>query len=376
MLFYSRGGLLSDKENAAKENAVTMSKDMIYGLAIAVLAILLLASVFTSGFDVIKPNTQTGQGNETGTQKLSDAVLKSKLETYINQNLLGDGYTAEVTKFETYDDHIQLATLNIKQGSSVLQTAQAYITNDGNSMFLGEAIRLNESVTPPDNQNNDPTGQTETEVVKAEKPKAQAFVMAFCPYGLQFLKAYVPVMELLGDKADLEIHFVDYAMHGKDEIDGNSYIYCVQKEEKAKLNAYLRCFLESGDYTACVATANINSTKIDTCVSQLDTQYNLTGMFNDQSTWASGYYPLYPVETDLNDQYGVRGSPTFVLNGEQVAMTSANKNLRSAEELKKVICSSFITPPAECDTALRTETEAAGLGAVASGTSTSAASCG
>ncbi|MDD5171862.1 MAG: hypothetical protein PHF60_02385 [Candidatus ainarchaeum sp.] len=362
---------MTDKENAAKKNGVTMSKDMIYGLAIAVLAIFLVVSVFTGGFGIIKPGTETSQGNDPGTQKLSDAVLKSKLEAYINENLLAEGYTAEVTKLENYDDYIQLATLNIKQGSSILQSAQAYITNDGTSMFLGEAIRLNESITPPAGQDTGSTDQTQTAVEKVEKPKAQAFVMAFCPYGLQFLKAYVPVMELLGDKADLEIHFVDYAMHGKKEIDGNSYIYCVQKEEKAKLPAYLRCFLESGNYTTCVATAGVDSAKIDTCVGQLDTQYNLTGMFNDKNTWSGGYYPQYPVEADLNSQYGVRGSPTFVLNGGKLDVS------RSAEAVKAAICASFITPPAECNTSLRTDAESPGLGPVGSGsTSGASASCG
>lgn len=353
----------------------TLGIHIIYGIVIVFLIGLVAVSVFTQGFGIIKPNVQidgsnqTGTGSQTETQSLPDAELKVKLQNYINENLLGEGYTAEVTKLEPYDSHIKLAELNIKQGSTVLQTAEAYITNDGKSMFIGEAFQLNESLA--DLYGEDNGGQTEPEVEKVERPKAEAFVMAYCPYGLQFMKAYVPVMELLGDKADLEIRFVDYAMHGKKEIDGNSYIYCVQKEEKAKLPAYLRCALESGNYTTCVATAGIDSTKIGTCVSQLDTEYNLTGLFNDQSTWAGGQFPPYPVDAALNTQYGVGGSPTFVLNGNTVSVS------RSAEAVKELICSSFITPPAECDTALRTEQESPGTGPVGSGTTTGgSASCG
>ncbi|NYZ74243.1 hypothetical protein H0O00_03810 [Candidatus Micrarchaeota archaeon] len=350
-------------------SAVTLSKDMIYGIVILGLVAVLAISVFTQGFGIMKPNVQTGGNEQTGMQSLPDDQLTSKLQDYVNANLLGDGYTAEVTKLEKYDDYIKLATLDITDGSTVVETGQAYITNDGTSIFFGGA-RLNETVAPPSGQDSGTDTGTDTAVQKVDKPKAQAFVMSYCPYGLQFLKAYVPVMELLGDKADLEVAFVDYSMHGKKEIDANSYIYCVQKEQKPKLAAYLRCFLESGDYAACVATAGVDSAKLDTCVAQLDAQYNITALYNDQSTWAGGQFPQYPVETDLNSQYGVQGSPTFVLNGQQVSVS------RSADAVKEAICASFNNPPAECNTTLRTDQEAAGLGAVASGTTTGSASCG
>ncbi|MFH0736987.1 MAG: hypothetical protein V1827_00325 [Candidatus Micrarchaeota archaeon] len=340
---------------------------MMYGIAVVILAGLLVVSIFTQGFGLVKAGTPETADNQTS-DKLSDAILKSKLESYINDNLLDAGYTAEVTKLEPFDSNTLLASIDILQGTSVLQSAQAYITNDGKSMFLGTAIKLDE---PLDDGSADPGTGTSTQTAeKVERPKAEAFVMSYCPYGLQFLKAYVPVMELLGDEADITVNFVDYAMHGKKEIDGNSYIYCVQKEEKAKLPAYLRCFLESGDYSACVATAGVDEAKLGTCITDLDAEFNLTGLYNDQSTWAGGQFPPYPVESALNTQYGVQGSPTFVLNGQQVSVG------RSAEEIKQAICGSFITPPEECATALRSEQESAGLGPVGSGTSTGDASCG
>ena len=357
----------SESATSKGEGAIGMSKDLIYGIVIAVLVGLVVVSVFTQGFGLIKPNVQENQTTEP--TKLSDAVLKSKFETYINENLLASGYTAVVTKIEPYDDHVSLAMIDIKQGTSVLQSTQGYIANDGTSIFLGEAFRLNESLnrTSTDNSTEPETPQ----VTQTARPEAQAFVMSFCPYGLQFLKAYVPVMELLGDKADLEVGFVDYAMHGQKELEGNSYIYCVQKEEKPKLTSYLRCFVEAGNYTSCVATAGIDEAKISTCVAQLDSQYNITGLYNDHSTWAGGNFPQYPVQSALNAQYGVQGSPTFVLNGEQVSVA------RSAEAIKQAICASFTDPPEECNTELRTTAESPGLGTIGGGsTSGSTASCG
>jgi hypothetical protein len=363
--------LSENESNPSKKESgsVSLSKDAFYGILIIGLAALLVISVMTQGFGMMKPAVAPGV-NQTpsGEQKLPDAELKSKLESYINANLLSSEYKAQVTKLEPFDSHTTLASLNIMQGTEVLQAAQAYISNDGSSIFLGQAFKTNETKTAP---SGGQASQGGAEPAKTDKPKAEAFVMAFCPYGLQFLKAYVPVMELLGDKADLEVRFVDYAMHGASEVEGNSYIYCVQKEGKAKLTDYLRCFVKEGDYTGCVATAGVDEAKVASCVSQLDAQYNITGLYNDQSTWAGGRYPPYPVDADLNEQYGVQGSPTFVLNGVEVSVG------RNAEAVKQAICASFTEKPAECNTTLRTEEEAPGLGEMGTGTSVAgSASCG
>jgi hypothetical protein len=77
------------------------------------------------------------------------------------------------------------------------------------------------------------------------------------------------------------------------------------------------------------------------------------------------------VDSVLNGQYGVQGSPTFVLNGVKVSVG------RNAEAVKQAICASFEEAPAECATTLRTEEEAPGLGEMGTGTSVAgSASCG
>lgn len=351
-----------------EESAITLDKDTVYGIAVVGLACLLVLSVFTQGFGVMKPAAPAASAGNQTPEKLSDAELKSKAEAYINQNLITPGYTAEITKLEPYDRYTTLATLSIKKDGTELDTTTIYLANDGGSLFI-QAFRLNETAKTAGSTGN--TGDGGNSGAKVAKPAAQAFVMAFCPYGLQFLKAYVPVMELLGDKADMEVNFVSYAMHGKSEIDGNNYIYCVQKEDKPKLPAYLRCAVENGDYAGCIATAGIDAGNISACVADVDARYNITAMFNDQSTWFNGRYPQYPVDAVLASQYGVQGSPTFVLNGNQADVG------RNAEAIKQAICSTFIEPPAECNTTLRSEDESAGTGPMGSGASSGGtANCG
>lgn len=236
------------------------------------------------------------------------------------------------------------------------ETATYYVTEDG-KLFLPQAI--------PTNYTIEVQNKTEEKVAKSERPEAHAFIMSYCPYGLQFLKAYIPVIELLGKKADLEINFVNYIMHGKKELDENTRMYCIQKEQRDKLTKYLRCFVASDNYTKCINEAGIDKTKLESCINMTDKQFNITGLYNDNSTWLNGRFPLYPVDDKLNEKYGVGGSPTFVINGKTISVA------RSAEAIKQAICSAFIDPPAECNQTLSTTTEATGIGAIGAGSGSS-----
>jgi len=340
------------------------SGEYVVGAAVLLAAIIISASIYMSAgglqksIEAVKINYYgSGSGAAAASSGgVASSELKSKVEKFLDSNFLSSqGMRSEVTKVEPYGSHMYAATVNVKSGTSVLQSTTVYISLDGKEIVLGgQAFKANETVK---SQGSSEPAQAKT-VEKTDKPKAKAFIMSYCPYGLQMLKAYVPVLELLGSKADLEVGFVSYAMHGKKEIDGNNHIYCVQKESKPKLAAYLRCFVESGNYTSCIGTAGVDAAKTEACVAALDAQHNITGLYNDKTTWLSQAYPLYPVENAENELYGVQGSPTFVLNGVQVSTS------RSAEAVKKAICDAFKAAPSECATTLSTSEEAPGLGKI------------
>ncbi|MFA5077328.1 MAG: hypothetical protein WC488_02785 [Candidatus Micrarchaeia archaeon] len=187
------------------------------------------------------------------------------------------------------------------------------------------------------------------QVPKSDKPVLEVFVMSYCPYGIQAEQAVIPVQTLLKGKVDFKIRFVDYAMHpSSGEVQENLRQYCMQKEQEDAYWKYLSCFVSSKDSASCLATAGVDKTKLDVCYNTTDQQYNLTNMLNDKSTWLSGAYPPFPLESNLNDQYGVGGSPTFVLNGVQSQIG------RTPEGVKAAVCDAFNTPPAECSTTLST----------------------
>jgi hypothetical protein len=200
-------------------------------------------------------------------------------------------------------------------------------------------------------------------VPKSDKPKVELFVMSYCPYGLQMEKAYVPAWELLKNKADMDVKFVSYIMHGKKEIDENTRQYCIQSEQPTKFQAYLKCFFGAGqntgaeaDYKKCLQSTGVNQTTLNTCVARTDKKFAITTKYNDQSTWLSGQYPLYPLQEDLNNSYGVQGSPTLIINGVEASVA------RTPEAVKQAICGAFNTPPAECQTALSNSSFGPGFG--------------
>jgi len=183
----------------------------------------------------------------------------------------------------------------------------------------------------------------------------ELFVMSYCPYGLQMQKAFVPVMELLGDKIDVEVKFVDYILHGEKEATENTRQYCIQKNQPEKYLGFLKCFAGSGEIDSCMASAGVDKTATESCMAEATQEFGISGT-------------NYPIHTEENTKYGVQGSPTLVINGAVVSPAT-----RSPEAVKDLICSAFIDAPAECDMELDNATASSGFGF--DGQATAEASC-
>lgn len=207
---------------------------------------------------------------------------------------------------------------------------------------------------------------------KLEKPKVELFVMSHCPYGTQIEKGILPVADLLGDKIDFNVKFVYYAMHGEKELNEQMLQYCIEKDQNSKYTTYLKCFLKEGNSDECVSEVGIDKAALDACVAQADTEFKITEKFNDKSTWSGGSYPPFDIYKTENEEYGVGGSPTLVINGV-IAQTG-----RDPASLLEAICTGFTNKPAECSVALSSETPSPGFGfeTAASAAQTAGAGCG
>ena len=261
---------------------------------------------------------------------LSPEKAAQKAVDYINKNK--DTLTqGAVVSLVSVSDTGQIYKVRLKIGD---QEFDSYVSKDGNLLFPGAYDLTQEAAG-------------ESSIPKSDKPDVKLFVMSYCPYGLQAQKMFLSVYNLFKDKADMGVYFVDYIMHEKKEIDENLRQYCIQKEEIGKYYDYLNCFVKAGDFESCLLTANIDKTKLNSCITSTDNQYNVYSQYNDKSTWLNGQYPKFDVQADLNTQYGVQGSPTIIINGQTVDV-----NPRSPEQFKETICSAFNTPPEECSQTL------------------------
>ncbi len=348
-------------EKAEEKKTVTIkipSVSFSWKLVSIVLGVLLIGSLFFNF---------KGVGSIGADGGLPENQISEKVVDYINNNLVQTGNVSFVS-MEEVNGMYKITT------SYQDREIPVYTTKDGTYLFTASPLDMSEEIPEEEPQ------ETETpEVPKTDKPVAHAFVMSYCPYGLQFLKAYVPVMELLEDKADLELNFVHYAMHDKKELDENTRMYCIQKEQGDKLTDYLRCFVETDDYEKCIEQVGVDKVKLESCISATDEEFKITELYNDKSTWSRGIYPQYPVEAELATEYGVGGSPTFVVNdavivvnqqycpGGNVKCVVWPSLSRSANSIKEAICSAFNSPPEECDQALSTNAESPGIGPIGSG---------
>jgi hypothetical protein len=271
------------------------------------------------------------------------------------------GIEVELASVEDYPNLTDTYEVNVMitfQGQT--QELPYYASKDGKSLFtiIGDLDEEFEVPEQPSDTEPQETGDLceQLGIEKSDVPEVEVFIMSYCPYGLQMQKAVLPVMELLGDKADITIKWVSYIMHGESEINENNVQECIQREYPDKYIDYATCFTATDDTEGCMSDSGIDKATVDACIEALDEEFNISGLYADQSTWSGGSYPQYPVHADENVQYGVRGSPTTVINGKVVSVS------RSPEAVKQAVCCAFTEPPPECNTVLSSAAASPGIG--------------
>lgn len=296
---------------------------------------------------------------------LKPEEAKAKAETFINEKLMKPGSNAKVTEVV---DEGALYKVTVDVGSG--QNITSYITKDG-TQFFPQVINMDEKTADEaktDETATDAQAPSVTVATKNDKPVVEMFIMSHCPYGTQIEKGMLPVVETLGDKIDFQLKFVNYAMHGEKEVYEQLNQYCINKNEPQKFNAYLKCFLEEGNGEACLGTNKIDVGDMKACTKEADTKFDITKNLNDKTTW-KGSFPPFKIYEAENVKYGVSGSPTLVINGENISAG------RDSNSLMKAICSAFNTQPEECNNNLPQTTPAPGFGFDGGGNNTNNATC-
>ncbi len=326
-----------------EKTSLTLTSLTLWKAIASILMVILIASVLTNGFSL-----------KQVLFKVPSEELANKTIDFINENLLQPGTTASLVETDC-EERPGLCKLTVNIGNN---SFDSYISTDGEILFP-EAIEM-EKTEEADNQaaaDQQASQQASLEnLPKQEKADVKLFIMSYCPFGLQAQKALLPAFDLLKDQADIKIHFVNYIMHDKIEIDENLRQYCIQEQQSEKFIPYLNCFVENGDFEKCLSQVNISKSSLNTCLTQTDEEYGIYAAYEDKESWLSGLYPLFKVDDELNKQLGIGGSPTLVINNQVVSPN------RTPEDYKQAICMGFETMPDQCAQTLSTKSPIPGLG--------------
>lgn len=334
------------KAHSSKGKACSM-KDSFWKITSFVLLILLVVAAvfaFTGNNKVEDVSCDSDVGEETRSFLISAFQLPSlDLKTTVTSN------------------NMCLHTFSIEG-----QDIEIYTSYDGEVVFVPGLEPINKS-TFDSGVSQEPVAQ---ELQKTEVPVVELFVMSHCPYGTQVEKGILPAVDALGDSIDFEVKFVNYIMHDIVEVEEQLLQYCIQESSKEVYKEYLYCFLEDGNTDRCLEKTGVTRDSLSTCISETDQTYNIMGSYLDKSSWLSGVYPRFLIHNEENLKYGVKGSPTLVVNGTVV------NSSRDSQSLLNAICNGFETVPRACNEALSKASPTPGFGFSGTSTTTTNATCG
>jgi len=277
---------------------------------------------------------------------VSQKAASDKLIQYVNT--LADSEVGYVSSKD-------LGSLYEVQVSYQGQTMPIYISKDGK--YWTSMLQLMQASPATASASS----QATQEVPKSDKPVIEAFVFSYCPYGLQFQKALMPVYKLLKSKADIRLVAIG-AMHGEYEEQESIRQLCIEKEYgRDKLWEYLEKFMAKTEIGDCRGAESCYLPYIKAIFTQtgIDEQKINTCMSGDGKA-------LYDKDVARAEELGVSGSPTFVMNGVQRQVS------RSPSAVLQAVCSAFNTAPEECSQTLSSEQASPWFGYSSSSSSSSA----
>lgn len=288
-----------------------------------------------------------------GAKELTKEQAKERATNFITTVLTQPG-----TKLNISDPVEEYGMYKIKVGLPSGQTVDSYISKDGKAFFpqsliVDDEIKKAEAAKAGNSQGDQAAAAKPAP--KNDKPVVELFVMSHCPYGLQMEKGMVPVAELLGSKINFDIKFVSYSMHGKKELDEETRQNCIKKLNRGQYLKYVRCYWSAGDDKTCVKQTGIKDADLNKCIKEDDAKYKVTEQFDKKENWV-GNFPPVDFDKAANEKYGVAGSPTLVINGQEV------QSGRDQQSLLDAVCAAFKTKPAECSKSLSKDSPVAGFG--------------
>lgn len=325
---------------AAFNNFVMNARNnLIFTLVIvAVVLVLIGGSVYVVYF-------KEGSGR-AWIKNVAAPAAAQKVVDYINTYILNDNTGSSLKEVSEVSGMYKL-TINFKQQN---QDYDVYVTKDGKYLFpVMQGIPIDLDENPNATNATNPSATTCEEVKKSDTPVLEAFVVSQCPYGLQMQRVLSKVVESVNLKNNIKVRYIGSisdgkitSMHGDEEAQENLRQICIREEQGSKYWDYVSCYMKAGETDGCLAESGVNKTSLNACMA-------------DPSKGLS-----YAQEDfDLANQNNVQGSPTLIIDNNQVDEFSFGG--RTANALKELICCAFNTKPPLCGEELSTDSAAAGF---------------
>jgi len=318
-----------------------LNKDSI-SVVIAVVAIAVVGLLVFAGSNPTLNKVLSSLNLNVGMS--SEDIAKQSID-HLNKNVL-KGQTATLI---SYSQESGLVKITLKIGEA---TYDSYATRDGKLLFP-EALKITSggdlagtpAATTPSAES---TNVKPADIKKVANSALDVYVVSRCPFGLQIQRAVGEAVKTIPALAsNIKIRYIGgvsgktiTAMHGDAEAQENLKQICIREEQAPKYWPYVGCQMKGANTEAsCVSSTGVDAAKLNACVSDV-----------------SRGVAYAKVDFDLAAKFNVQGSPTLILNDQQVSEFDFGG--RSAEVMKKLICDSSSTAPSFCSTKL-SESQAA-----------------
>lgn len=187
-------------------------------------------------------------------------------------------------------------------------------------------------------------------IKKQDQPVMQAFVVSYCPFGLQMQRVLSGIVSKVPSLSkNIEVRYIVEkagknmsSMHGQQESDENLRQICIREEQPDKYWKYISCFSLSGNSSQCINSTGVNAAMLDGCLA------------NDNRG-----LKYATVDFNITNQFNITGSPTLLMNGEIVSESDFGG--RTEQAVKNLLCCGFSSKPDYCSINLSTEAAKTGF---------------
>jgi len=284
--------------------------------------------------------------DEMSTEAVSLKVknfLDNSDQLFSADSLLDNNMEINITKIEKHRDIFYKLDFDILKDEEIQGSLSAFTSLDGKSIFFSEPQDIDEIieyVAPPTPEPVDVEELKCDNMEKVEETKLEAFVVSYCPFGIQLQRMALELPEDLID--NVVIRYIGAvvdgkitSMHGDQEAVENHRQICLREEQSEKFYEYLSCFIKEGNTESC-----LTETAVDTDM--------LTACMEDPARGIA----YAEVDFALQNEQGVSGSPTLILNGvklsEYDSSIALEKTMRSTSHMQAVLCCSSTVEEEGC----------------------------